>query len=375
MFPRFENPKPSYFSLFWSNLHDFLYERPVKGSSRSSYLHPVDFGADFRDNLKEFFRPGVRGAADSTLLIEARPWYRTFVENAREAYRLARVRPVKPDHPSEVGEMWHPPRNYRRVQLLVFLGHVLVALLILVPLFPRLTQPNVQATSNLVPLDISPYQPIFRAKPGKKLSGGGGGGEHKTTPPTRGRLPKFSLTQMAPPMAKIVPHPKLKVEASVLGPPNVKMPSPKLPNYGDPLAKLITSSGGPGNGGGIGTGNSGGVGSGQGGGVGPGYRYGTGGGYPQAGEGGYSEPVCLFCPNPQFSDEAVKLKYQGTVLLRFVVTANGRAKDIQVVRSLGLGLDQKAIAAVRTWRFKPAVGPNGKPAAVILVAEISFRLL
>jgi protein TonB len=374
-FPRFETEKPKRGKLFWSNLHDFLYERPVKGTSSDSYLHPVEFGAGFRDNLKEWFRPGIRGAADSTMLFEARPWYRTFSENVREVYRLARMRPVKLDQPVEVGELWNPPRKYRRVQLLVFLGHALIALLILVPLFPGLTQPTVQATNTFVPLDISPYQPIFHHKPGKKLSGGGGGGERNPTPPTRGRLPKFSMTQFAPPMAKIMPHPKIQVEATVLGPPNVKLPSPNLPNYGDPLAKLITPSGGPGDGGGIGTGSSGGVGSGTGGGVGPGYQYGTGGGYPQAGEGGYGEPVCLFCPNPQFSDEAVKLKYQGTVLLRFVVTASGRAENIQVVRSLGLGLDQKAIAAVRTWRFKPAVGPNGRPAAVVLVAEISFRLL
>jgi protein TonB len=375
MFPRFQAEKPRRGKLFWSNLHDFLYERPVKGASNNSYLKPVEFGSNFRENLKEWFRPTVRGVANSAMLVEERSWYRTFVENAREVYRLARMKPVKLDRPVEVGELWNPPRQYRRVQLLVFLGHALVALLILVPLFPHLGQPTVQATNSFVPIDISPYQPIFHAKPGKKLSGGGGGGERNPVPASRGRLPKFSMTQFAPPMVKIMPHPKIQVEASVLGPPNIKLPSPNLPNYGDPLAKLITQSGGPGDGGGIGTGASGGVGSGQGGGVGPGYQYGTGGGYPQAGEGGYGEPVCLFCPNPQFSDEAVKLKYQGTVLLRFVVTKDGRAEDIQVVRSLGLGLDQKAIAAVRTWRFKPAVGPGGKPAAVILVAEISFRLL
>ncbi len=360
--------------LFWSNLHDFLYERPVKGASQSTYLRPVEYGSGFMDNLKEWFRPGVRPSGNSTLLLEARPWYRTFGENVRESIRLARVRPVKLDRPVEVGEMWNPPRKYRRTQLLVFLAHVVVALLILVPLFPGVGRPLVQATSNLVPLDFSPYVPPL-AKHGKKLSGGGGGGERNPVPATRGRLPRFSRTQFAPPMAKIMPHPQIPVEATVLGPPQVKLPSPNLPNYGDPLAKLITSSGGSGNGGGIGTGSSGGIGSGQGGGVGPGFEYGAGGGYPSAGEGGYGQPTCLYCPNPTFSDEAVKVKYQGTVLLRFVVTASGTTKNVQVIRSLGLGLDQKAIAAVRSWKFKPALGPNGKPATVIMMAEISFRLL
>ncbi|HVB98187.1 MAG TPA: energy transducer TonB [Candidatus Dormibacteraeota bacterium] len=360
--------------LFWSNLHDFLYERPVKGAPKGTYLHPVEYGTGFLDNLKEWFRPGVRASGDSTLLIEPRPWYRSFPDNVRESIRLARMGPVKLERPVEVGELWNPPRKYRRTQLLVFLAHVLVALLILVPFFPRVARPLVQATSNLVPLDFSPYLPPT-AKHGKKLSGGGGGGVRSPVPATRGRLPRFSRTQFAPPMAKIIPHPLIPVEATVLGPPQVKLPSPNLPNYGDPLAKLITNSGGSGNGGGIGTGSSGGIGSGQGGGVGPGYEYGAGGGYPTAGESGYGEPTCLYCPNPTFSDEAVKVKYQGTVLLRFVVTASGTTKNIQIVRSLGLGLDQKAIAAVRAWKFKPALGPNGKPATVIMMAEISFRLL
>lgn len=360
--------------LFWSNLHDFLYERPVKGAPRSNYLKPVDFKNNFRENLSEWFRPGVGRVGNSTMLVEGEPWHRAFVENIKQWYGLARTKPVTLDQPLEVGELWNPPRKYRRTQLLVLLAHVLVAILILVPLFPQIRKPAVQQTSTLVPIDFSPYVPPV-AKHGKKLSGGGGGGERKPVPASKGALPKFSTTQFTPPKAKVIPHPLIAMQATVLGPPKIKLPSPNMANYGDPLGKLVTTSNGPGNGAGIGTGNSGGVGSGQGGGVGPGYNYGAGGGYPQAGESGYGEPVCLYCPNPQFSNEAVKVKYQGTVLLRFVVTANGTTKDIQVIRSLGLGLDQKAIAAVRTWKFKPAVGPNGKPAAVIMMAEISYRLL
>jgi TonB family protein len=372
--PRFEVERPRRQRLFWSNLHDFLYERPVKGTPRDSYLHPVDYGSQFSDNLKDFFGPRVRPVADSTMLVEEKPWYKAFVENVREGFHLLGQRPVKLDQPIEVGELWNPPRQYRRVQLFVFLGHVLVALLILVPLFPRITQPPVQATANLVPLDFSPYEPLFRAKPGKALHGGGGGGERNPVPATRGRLPRFSMTQFSPPMAKIIPHPAIPVEATVLGPPHIKIPSPNLPNYGDPLAKLITPSGGPGDGGGIGTGSSSGVGSGSGGGVGPGYEYGTGGGYPQAGEGGYGSPVCVYCPRPEFSDAAVKLKYQGSVWLRVLVSATGHVDRMEVLRSLGLGLDQKAEQTVRTWVLKPAIGPNGKPAAVWVQVEIDFRL-
>ena len=162
---------------------------------------------------------------------------------------------------------------------------------------------------------------------------------------------------------------------TVLGPPELRLPSPNMPNWGDPLAKGITDSGGPGGGGGIGTGCCGGVGSGQGAGVGPGEGWGTGGGAPGAGTNGYGEPACLYCPSPSFSDEAVKAKYQGVVLLRVVVTVDGRATNIQVVKGLGVGLDEKAVEAVRGWKFRPAIGPNGRPAAVTTLIEVTFRLL
>jgi TonB family protein len=137
---------------------------------------------------------------------------------------------------------------------------------------------------------------------------------------------------------------------------------------------VINDSSGTGSGNGIGSGSGTGVGSGDGAGVGPGHEWGTGGGYPSAGTGGYGIPACLYCPNPQFSDDAVKAKYQGTVLLMAVITADGRASNIRVAKGLGMGLDEKAIEAVRTWRFRPAVGPDGKASAVSTPIEVVFRL-
>ena len=70
----------------------------------------------------------------------------------------------------------------------------------------------------------------------------------------------------------------------------------------------------------------------------------------------------------------MKAKYQGTVLLMAVITADGRATNIRVAKGLGMGLDEKAIEAVRTWRFRPAVGPDGKASAVSTPIEVVFRL-
>jgi TonB family protein len=86
-----------------------------------------------------------------------------------------------------------------------------------------------------------------------------------------------------------------------------------------------------------------------------------------------SAPRPIFDPDPEYSEEARKSKYQGTVLLWTVVGPDGLTRDIRIVRSLGMGLDEKAIAAVRTWRFAPAM-KDGHPVAVQVSIEVNFRL-
>lgn len=60
--------------------------------------------------------------------------------------------------------------------------------------------------------------------------------------------------------------------------------------------------------------------------------------------------------------------------LSVVVMPDGRATNIRVEKGLGMGLDERAVEAVKTWRFKPALGPDHKPAAVALTVELTFRL-
>ena len=78
-------------------------------------------------------------------------------------------------------------------------------------------------------------------------------------------------------------------------------------------------------------------------------------------------PVCVYCPDPKYSEEARKAKYQGTVILQAVITADGRVTEVQIVKGPGLGLEEKAVEAVKDWRLKPAMGPNGKPVPFVLV--------
>ena len=83
-------------------------------------------------------------------------------------------------------------------------------------------------------------------------------------------------------------------------------------------------------------------------------------------------PKILYQVEPQYTEEAKTAKISGSVLLKLVVDENGSAQDIQVARSLDEGLDQKAIEAVRQWRFAPAT-EDGKPMAVAASIEVNFR--
>jgi TonB family protein len=165
--------------------------------------------------------------------------------------------------------------------------------------------------------------------------------------------------------------PKLPMEATVVVPPEIRLPVGG--QMGDPMSNIMGPlSNGTGGGGGIGSGTGGGVGSGRGPGVGPGWGGGIGGGAYRVG-GGVSAPRALYAPDPEYSEEARKAKYQGTVVLWVVVGPDGRPHDIRVQRTLGMGLDEKAIEAVRLWKFEPA-RKDGKPVAVQINVEVNFRL-
>ncbi|MGA8034348.1 MAG: energy transducer TonB [Candidatus Acidiferrales bacterium] len=95
---------------------------------------------------------------------------------------------------------------------------------------------------------------------------------------------------------------------------------------------------------------------------------------PLAKTGGYSFPMCVYCPAAQYSDAAVKAKLQTTIYLLATIGVNGRASNIVVVNRKQLGLEEKAVDAVRKWRFTPAKGPDGKSAAVRQTIEVQFHL-
>lgn len=217
--------------------------------------------------------------------------------------------------------------------------------------------------------DISPYVLPPSKKP---AGGGGGGGDRDKLAASKGALPKLSDKQITPPAVVVRnDNPKLAVEPTVVVPPQIHLPV--TGQLGDPLSNVLgPPSNGTGSGGGIGSGSGGGVGSGRGPGVGPGWGGGIGGGAYRVG-GGVSAPRAIFAPDPEYSEEARKAKYQGTVILWVVVGPDGKPHEIRVQRQLGMGLDEKAIEAVKQWKFDPA-RKDGQAVAVQINVEVNFRL-
>ena len=194
----------------------------------------------------------------------------------------------------------------------------------------------------------------------------GGGGQRSPLPPSKGQAPPRAVTRVfVPPMAVRLDHPQLPVIQALLDSPEVNIHT----QIGDPLGQLGPASGGPGGPNGIGSGIGTGIGDTKGSGLGNHF------GPPNYRELGITvEPKIIHSEEPEYSEEARKARYQGTVLLAIEIGTNGRVSNIRVLRGLGLGLDEKAIAAVEKWIFKPAMA-SGRAVASPAQVSVTFHLL
>ena len=304
----------------------------------------------------------------------ALPWYRNFGAHLKDLMFPEKLAPLQvTSQPLPVRELFSRDPYSGRSKVISVAVHAGIIFLALFVGTNKAVQTAVKDTVQLVAPDIEPWLPKMQVKE-KTMGGGGGGGDRSPLPASRGKLPRPDLKQFTPPMAVVNnPNPRLIMEPTIIAPPDSNLPKVNLPNYGDPFAAAGPPSNGPGSGGGIGSGSGGGVGSGRGGGFGPGEGGGFGGGAFRIG-GGVSAPVPIFKVEPEYSEEARKAKFQGTVLLAIVVDESGQTGNVRVVRALGMGLDEKAMEAVRKWRFKPGY-KDGKPVSVLANVEVNFRLL
>ena len=193
---------------------------------------------------------------------------------------------------------------------------------------------------------------------------GGGGGRNDLVPVTQGHLPKVAQQQIVPPMAPPTIAPKLAVEPTVVAQPDLKMADSTMPNIGNPTSSLKGFS--------LGNGSGTGIGSGDGNGIGPGSGGNTGGGVLHVG-GSVSQPEVRYYVDPEFSEEARKAKFSGNVEVYLWIDEKGNPSHIKIARGVGMGLDEKAIEAVRQYKFKPAM-QNGKPVKVDMYIDVNFHI-
>jgi len=242
---------------------------------------------------------------------------------------------------------------------------------------------------------------VFVAPPGPG-GGGGGGGLKQPQPPPKAQLKGTSKLASPVVVRKVTkPEPVKRVETPPPPPPDIApkpdpppppppAPAPPAPappvvapvvsapadandRAGVPTATTATApSNGPGAGGGTGTGTGTGAGPGNGAGIGEGSTAGTGGGPYRPGSG-ITPPSILREVKPVYTEEGRRRGLQGDVVMEVVVRSDGTIGNVRVLQGLGSGLDQRAIDAVRQWRFNPA-RRYGTPVDVMVEIAVEFRL-
>jgi protein TonB len=278
--------------------------------------------------------------------------------SVRDVFFPAKLPPlVLESQPVAVVDRMAVKRDPKSTAIAVVL-HILVIGLIAWMLAKHISM-GTKAVTTLVPVDIS----VPPMAPPKAKSMGGGGGQRGPTPVTKGTPPKFADTQIVPPKAPPLQQPKIQIEPTIEVQKDIKMAS-SIPQIGVANSPLVGMSMGNGRGTGLGSGNGSGLGPGSGG--------NTGGGPKRIG-GGVSAPVLIYSVEPEFSEEARKAKVAGNVLVNLYVDQNGLPSHVRVIRGVGMGLDEKAVEAVKQYRFKPAM-ENGKPVLVELNVEVNFQI-
>ena len=251
-----------------------------------------------------------------------------------------------------------------------FVIHAVAITLVLALAITVRSTVTLQPTTIVTPIDFKLTAPPVVMPVAKVQGGGGGGGAHDLVQASKGRQPIVAKTQITPAQIIRIDRPKLGVEPTEV----VKMPdNNNLPNFGmSQSPQVALASQGKGSGSGFGQGMGGGIGAGRGIGAGPGSGGGYGGGLMSVG-GGVSAPQVIRSVQPEFTDEARRTNFQGNVSVQLIVDSEGNPQNVRLVSHLGMGLDEKAIEAVRLYKFRPAMY-QGHPVAVQILIDVDFHL-
>ena len=227
---------------------------------------------------------------------------------------------------------------------------------------------------------------VFLVEPGPGGGGGGGGLKQPDPPPPAQRKGVERMRSPVPPRRPAPPIDPPVIEKPVDPPPLKVEPvaAPVVPVAADPRDRAgvpwtpreappqESDSQGPGVAGGTGTGQGTGIGEGTGAGIGPGSGGGTGGGPYRPGTG-ITAPAIVREVKPDYTEEGRRRSLEGDVVLEIVVRSDGSVGHVKLLQGLGAGLDQRAIDAVRQWRFSPAKR-YGVPVDVLVEVAMEFKL-
>jgi periplasmic protein TonB len=341
---------------------------PIHPSNDAPHLNDETDGPMWRSlvsNLRDLFHPDRSAPltldskpAENDLIMEEEGVFHSLWGSVRDVFFPTKLPPlVLESKPIAVVDRMAVKRDPRSTAIAVAFYAVLIGVIWYFQnsIIKVITPPKLMAN---VTLDAPPPP-----APPKTVRMGGGGGQRGPAPVSKGSPPKFDPQQIVPPKAPPLQQPKIAIVPTIDVQKDVKMAS-NMPNIGMPNAPTVGVSMGNGNGSGLGSGNGNGMGPGSGG------NY--GGGVRQIG-GGVSPPSWLHKVEPEFSEEARKAKIGGNVLVYMIVDASGHPRNIKVIRGLGMGLDEKAIAAMQQSTFHPAM-ENGKPVPVELQVEVNFQI-
>lgn len=244
--------------------------------------------------------------------------------------------------PIAVKDIWSR-EDHKRDRMASIAVHVAVIGILMLPLWRPVRKVIHQEQVELMPTLMAPGHSLPRMR---RLASGGAPPVHKILPPKIN--PVEATPQPIPPPIKLMPATAM-----------ANIPMPQFGNPGAVAGPPGTSAGVNGAGpGGMGTDPNGG---------------GDCDNAPCGIGGDVSEPVPVYEPDPEYSDAARKAKYQGTVVVEVIIGVDGHVYNPKVIQPLGLGLDEKALAAVKLWRFEPAK-KNGRPVRVAANIEVNFRL-
>jgi protein TonB len=286
--------------------------------------------------------------------------FASLVSSVRDAFFAPKLPPlVLESRPVAVPDRMATKRSPASTAVAIG-AHVLIILLVALFIASRV---KVMNNAKAIATVVAPQTPPPLAPRAQQI--GGGGGQHDLAPVSKGRIPTPAPQQIVPPKAPPTQAPKLAMEPTVVVQKDLNLANNQMPNLGAPSSSLKGVS--------LGNGAGTGLGSGNGSGIGPGSGGNEGGGVFHIG-GGISKPVVLYQPEPEFSEEARKAKFSGDVEVYLYVEPDGTPSHVRVVRGVGMGLDDKAVAAVRQYKFKPAM-KDGKPVRVDLYVVVNFQIL